>query len=78
MARQFAAKGIAFLFVYTREAHPGEHFPAHRSYAQKLAHAGAQISALQAPEQVHGAGGFGNTTCGLQRDRELVERFCFG
>ena len=25
--------------MYTREAHPGEHFPAHRSFEQKLAHA---------------------------------------
>jgi hypothetical protein len=41
MAREYAARGVMFLFVYTREAHPGEHFPAHRSMEQKLAHARA-------------------------------------
>jgi len=41
MAHQYADKGIEFLFVYTREAHPGEHYPAHRSFEQKLAQARA-------------------------------------
>lgn len=41
MAREYAAKGIAFVFLYAREAHPGENFPAHRSMQQKLAHARA-------------------------------------
>jgi hypothetical protein len=41
MAREYAAHGIASVFFYTREAHPGEHFPAHRSLEQKLAHARA-------------------------------------
>lgn len=41
MARDYAVKGFASVFVYTREAHPGEHFPAHRSLEQKLAHARA-------------------------------------
>ena len=41
MAHQYADKGIDFLFVYTREAHPGEHYPAHRSFEQKLARARA-------------------------------------
>jgi hypothetical protein len=41
MALQYAKKGIAFVFVYTREAHPGENFPAHRTIEQKLAHARA-------------------------------------
>lgn len=41
MARAFAPKGINFLFLYTREAHPGENYPAHRSFEQKLAHARA-------------------------------------
>ena len=39
MARSYAPLGIASVFVYTREAHPGEHFPAHRGLEQKLAHA---------------------------------------
>ena len=41
MAREYASKGLVFLFLYTREAHPGENFPAHRSVEQKLAHARA-------------------------------------
>lgn len=41
MAHQYADKGIELLFVYTREAHPGEHYPAHRSFEQKLDHARA-------------------------------------
>lgn len=39
MAREFCERGFSFLFVYTREAHPGEHFPAHRSFEQKMSHA---------------------------------------
>lgn len=41
MAKAFADKGIAFVFVYTREAHPGENYPAHSSMEQKIAHARA-------------------------------------
>ncbi len=39
MAREYEPKGFGFVFVYTREAHPGENFPAHRSMEQKLSHA---------------------------------------
>ena len=28
-----------FLFIYTREAHPGEHYPPHNYYEQKMLHA---------------------------------------
>jgi len=38
MAREFASKGVNFVFVYTREAHPGENYPAHSSFEQKLVH----------------------------------------
>ena len=41
MAREYAGQGFAFVFLYTREAHPGENFPAHRSMDQKLSHARA-------------------------------------
>jgi len=41
MAKTFATKGISSIFLYTREAHPGENYPAHRSFEQKLAHARA-------------------------------------
>lgn len=41
MAREYEPKGFSFVFIYTREAHPGEHYPAHRSIEQKLSHARA-------------------------------------
>lgn len=41
MAKEFAPKNIDFIFLYTREAHPGENYPAHRSFEQKLAQARA-------------------------------------
>lgn len=33
---EFRDQGFEFLFVYTKEAHPGERWPAHRSFQQKL------------------------------------------
>jgi len=39
MAREYEQKGFHFIFVYTREAHPGENYGPHRSIEQKLAHA---------------------------------------
>lgn len=41
MAVEYARKGIDFVFVYVREAHPGENYPALRSMEQKLTHAQA-------------------------------------
>ena len=41
MAKEFAPKGVEFIFVYVREAHPGENYGPHRSMEQKLAHARA-------------------------------------
>lgn len=41
LARQVAGEGVRFLFVYTREHHPGELLPPHRSLGQKLDHARA-------------------------------------
>ena len=37
---KYRSKGFEFFIVYVREAHPGENFPHHLSYEQKLAHAG--------------------------------------
>jgi hypothetical protein len=39
LAADFAPRGFASVFVYTREAHPGEYLPYHTSFAQKLEHA---------------------------------------
>jgi hypothetical protein len=41
MAEEYTDRGFNFVFLYTREAHPGENFPAHRSMEQKIAHARA-------------------------------------
>ena len=39
MAEDYSDHGVSFAFVYTREAHPGERYPHHTSFEQKLAHA---------------------------------------
>lgn len=39
IARQYAPQGLGSVFLYTHEAHPGEHYPHHTSFAQKLRHA---------------------------------------
>ena len=39
MAQDYEKEGFRFIFVYTREAHPGENFPAHRNLEQKMSHA---------------------------------------
>ncbi len=36
LAADFADRGFESLFIYTREAHPGELLPHHTSFAQKL------------------------------------------
>lgn len=40
-AERFASQGIGSIFLYTHEAHPAEHYPAHRSMTQKFHHARA-------------------------------------
>jgi peroxiredoxin len=35
LAEEFSGRGVQFLFVYTREAHPGEYIPAHESIEEK-------------------------------------------
>lgn len=39
LREKYRAKGFEFFIVYVREAHPGENFPHHTSFEQKLAHA---------------------------------------
>ena len=39
MARRYAQHGVTFVFVYTREAHPGERYPHLTSLEQKIRHA---------------------------------------
>ena len=37
--RKYQLQGFQFFIVYCREAHPGENYPHHQTFAQKLAHA---------------------------------------
>jgi alkyl hydroperoxide reductase subunit AhpC len=37
--QEYASRGVSFFLLYTRESHPAENYPPHRSWEQKLAHA---------------------------------------
>lgn len=37
--QRYRAQGFEFFIIYAREAHPGENFPRHVSFEQKLSHA---------------------------------------
>lgn len=39
LQKDFAARGVAFFLLYTRESHPAENYPAHGSLQQKIARA---------------------------------------
>jgi hypothetical protein len=39
MSREFAPEGVQFIFVYTREAHPGDNKLHHSSMEQKVQYA---------------------------------------
>jgi hypothetical protein len=39
MVEEYADRGLQSVFVYTREAHPGENYPAHESFEQKMRYA---------------------------------------
>ncbi len=41
IAERFASQGVSSVFLYTNEAHPGEHYPHLTSMAQKFTHARA-------------------------------------
>lgn len=41
LAERFAAQNVGSIFLYTHEAHPGEHYPHLTSMAQKFRHAAA-------------------------------------
>ena len=62
MAKEYASKGFNSIFVYTREAHPGEHYPAHRSIEQKISQAMSfkQILGIERPILVDDVVGTGH------------------
>lgn len=39
MVDEYAERGVQSVFIYTREAHPGEHYPAHTTFEQKMQYA---------------------------------------
>ena len=41
IADRYAGRGVTSVFIYTREAHPGENFPEHRNMEGKVNHARA-------------------------------------
>jgi hypothetical protein len=41
IAERHADRAVRSIIIYTREAHPGENYPHHRSMAEKRHHAGA-------------------------------------
>jgi alkyl hydroperoxide reductase subunit AhpC len=43
---EYNPRGVDIFLVYTREAHPGEHYPHHTSMAQKVSHA-RQLQGLE-------------------------------
>ena len=67
MANRYADQGFASVFLYTREAHPGEHFPAHRDLEQKLAHARAFVEryGIERPVLVDDLIGTGHRAYGM-------------
>lgn len=66
MAQEYRPKGFESIFVYVREAHPGERYPAHRSMDQKLAQAEAfqQLWDVQRPILVDDLVGSGHRLYG--------------
>jgi hypothetical protein len=66
MAKEYESKGFKSIFVYTREAHPGEHYPAHRSIEQKISQAMAfkQILGVERPILVDDVVGTGHNLYG--------------
>lgn len=67
MAREYADQGFGFIFVYTREAHPGEHFPAHRNFQQKTEQARAfqRLLEVERPILVDDLEGTGHKLYGM-------------
>ena len=67
MAQKYADKGIASVFLYTREAHPGENYPAHRTMEQKINHARAfkELLGIQRPILIDDLVGTGHRQFGM-------------
>ncbi len=67
LADRFAGRGVTSVFVYTREAHPGEHYRHHTSMAAKRANARAfrEHSKVRRPILLDGLDGPAHHAYGL-------------
>jgi len=84
MWEYFHWRGVQFFFIYTREIHPGERYPHHTSFEQKLAAARElqRIEEIRFPVLVDGLDGHVHRAYGprpnpsfvVSRDRRLVYR----
>ncbi|MBM2810156.1 MAG: alkyl hydroperoxide reductase/Thiol specific antioxidant/Mal allergen [Chloroflexi bacterium] len=84
MHRTYGGREISFVFVYTREIHPGENFPPHRTIEQKLEQARrmrdhARISFPVTADALDGSvhlayGGLPSMAIVVHRDGTLVYR----
>lgn len=84
MWEYFHWRGVQFLFIYTREIHPGERYPHHISFEQKIAAARElqRIEEIRFPVLVDSLDGHVHRTYGprpnpsfvVSRDRRLVYR----
>ncbi len=82
--RAYSGRGFAFAFVYTREIHPGENFPPHRTIEQKLEQARrmrdyARITFPVAADDLQGTvhhayGALPSMACVVHRSGDLVYR----
>lgn len=52
LTQKYRDQGFDFVFIYAREAHPGERWPAHRTFEQKLNQARAYQQAINAQRDI--------------------------
>jgi len=76
LQRRFQDRGVVFVIIYAREAHPGAHYPAHRSLDQKLAHARDlnRLEKVDVPILVDSLDGQAHRAYGLQPSPVYVVR----
>lgn len=82
--RTYGGRGFSFVFVYTREIHPGENIPPHRTMEQKLGQASrmkdyARITFPVAADDLEGSvhrgyGGLPSMACVVNRQGSLIYR----
>lgn len=81
---EFEKNGISFFLLYTRESHPGENYPHHTSWEQKVAHARdlQRLEGVRVPILVDDLAGTAHRSYGtwpnalfvIHRDGRLVYR----